>query len=309
MKDLPVGIQDFKSIIEGNFVYVDKTEPIYEMVRPKKGVYFLSRPRRFGKSLTVSTFEYLFNGEKELFKGTYIYDKHDFKKHPVIKISMSSLETRNAEELRKTLLENLIDISKEYNLNTTSNSPKIMFTRIIRELSEIEKVVILIDEYDKPILDNIEKKELQNIREELRFFYSVIKDMDPYIRFVFITGISKFSKVSIFSDLNNLNDLTLNNNFSNILGYTKNDIAKFFPDRVIIAKKKMNLSDKEFWDKLKDWYNGYSWNGKNFIYNPFSILKLFFNNSFNNYWFESGSPSFLINYAKKHNLKESDIII
>ena len=307
MKDLPIGIQDFKSIIDGNFVYIDKTRPIYDMIKPGKGVYFLSRPRRFGKSLTVSTLEYLFKGEKELFKNTYIYDKHDFEEYPVINLSMSGMTTDTLENFRKSLRLSLRRYYQKYNMEMETDLITDSFKYLIEDIAKQKKsVVVLIDEYDKPILNNIDDPDkAKKIREELRSFYSVLKDMDKYLKFIFITGITKASKVSIFSDLNQLDDLTLDSHFSEILGYTQDDIAEYFPSRIEKLRKKLGLGKAQFWDELKKWYNGYSWNGRDFVYNPFSILNLFKKKKFDNYWFESGSPSFIIKYTRKNKLKAS----
>ena len=306
MKDLPLGIQDFKKIREKNYLYIDKTEHLYNLI-DRGEVYFLSRPRRFGKSLTVSTLEYLFKGEKELFKGTYIYDKHDFEERPVIKLSMTSIDTSSVKSLKETLIETLQDICEDYNIDIHSKYPKTVLKKMVKKLAKRDnKVVILIDEYDKPILNHIENKEkADKIRKELRNFYSILKDLGSHLKYIFITGITKASKVSIFSDLNQLTDLTLNSEMSDMLGYTKEDIAEFFPERIEKVREELELTEEEFWSKLQEWYNGYSWNGQDFVYNPYSILNFFFNNEFDNYWFESGSPSFLIKYMKENNLKES----
>jgi len=307
MKDLPLGIQDFKKIRKKDYLYVDKTEHLYKLIDQGE-VYFLSRPRRFGKSLTVSTLEYLFKGEKELFKGTYIYDKHDFEEHPVINLSMDGRSTDSTKKFEESLRLTLEKLYEKYDLEMRTDMLPEAFEELIEKIANKYKdVVVLIDEYDKPILDNIENPEkADKIREILRSFYSILKKVDPYLKFIFITGITKASKVSIFSDLNQLTDLTLNSKMSDILGYTKEDIAEFFPERIGKAKKELGLTEEEFWSKLQEWYNGYSWDGEDFVYNPYSILSFFFNNEFDNYWFESGSPSFIVKYAKKNELEEED---
>jgi len=304
MKKLPIGIQDYKDLITNDFVYVDKTKYIYDLISSGK-VYFLSRPRRFGKSLTTSTLYYLFKGERELFKDTYIYDKFDFKRYPVIKISMSEVDAESKDVLNRSLLFRLKTIGKGYGIDIGIDSVKLAFLFLIEELSKNDKVAVIIDEYDKPILDNINNKEkVEEIRDALRNFYIVLKDTDPYLKFVFITGISKFSKVGVFSGLNNLNDITLNRRYATFLGYTEEEIKLYFRDHIEEMRKELGITEQEFWRKVREWYNGYSWDGRSFVYNPFSILCMFSNMAFRNYWFETGSPSFLIDYIKKHEIQQ-----
>jgi hypothetical protein len=225
MKKLPIGISDFKELIQGDYIYVDKTQYIYKLIKQGK-YYFLSRPRRFGKSLLLSTIEYLFKGERELYRGLYIYsynignkslvieDKWNWEEtYPVIRIEFAETQVRNEEELEKELKATIIETGKkygyEYNKEYTINRNLRLLIEGIYEESK-KQVVILIDEYDKPILDNIEnKKEVEKIRETLKGFYTTLKGLDKYIRFVLITGVSKFSKVSLFSGLNQLKDISL----------------------------------------------------------------------------------------------------
>jgi hypothetical protein len=222
MKKLSIGISDFKELIEGNYIYVDKTEYIYKLINSGK-YYFLSRPRRFGKSLLLATIRYLFQGHKDLFKGLYIYDKWNWDEvYPVIRISFAKdiknkedLKNKIYQELEKNYLKHSLEIPTKIKDNT------LLFEKLIIKLNETKhkKIVILIDEYDKPILDLIEDiKKAQNVRKELKAFYSILKDLDEYIKFVLITGVSKFSKVSLFSGLNQLEDISLNKDFGNICG-------------------------------------------------------------------------------------------
>jgi len=293
MKKLPIGISTLKEIITENYVYVDKTQIALDLIQTGK-YYFLSRPRRFGKTLFLSTLKEIFSGNKELFKGLYIYDKYDFKSYPVIYISLGSSGVKTKEELHKevdTILnenQERLDIScpKDYTF-------KFCFRYLIKKAyKKYQKpVVILIDEYDKPILDNIEdKKAATEIRDELKNFYSVIKDSDPYVKFVFITGVSKFSKVSLFSGLNNLNDITVDKSYATICGYTQKDIETSFSEY---------LKDQDF-NKIKKWYNGYKWLGEP-VYNPFDIL-LFIQKGcvFGNYWFSTATPTFLLKLIEKN---------
>jgi hypothetical protein len=292
MKKLPIGIQTFEKIINENCYYVDKTPFIKKL--EQGGYYFLSRPRRFGKSLFLDTVKEAFSGNKELFKGLYIYDKWDWsKKHPIIKISFAIGTNNNSGKLRSTISFNLKNAAYDYKINLEEEELNQKFYELIRKLYEKynEKVVILIDEYDKPILDAIEDIEYaKENREILKDFYSVLKDADPYIKLAFLTGVSRFSKVSIFSGLNQLNDITLDPNFATICGYTQTDLETVFADRI-------KDFDKE---EVRKWYNGYSWLGEK-VYNPFDILLLFAERQFRPYWFETGTPTFLIKLFKQYN--------
>ncbi|KAA0259111.1 ATP-binding protein [Deferribacter autotrophicus] len=293
MKKLPIGIQTFREIREDDYVYVDKTKEAYELIENYKYV-FLSRPRRFGKSLFLDTLKEIFEGNKELFEGLYIYDKYDWsKKHPVIKISFSG-DFRTNESTKSMILDILksnqrrLGVICENETNVTS-----CFRELIEKSYEKygEKVVILVDEYDKPILDVIDKLEVaKENRETLRALYTVIKDNDAYIRFTFLTGVSRFSRASIFSGLNMLEDISLNPEFGNICGYTQRDLDTVF-------KKHLQGADLK---KVKQWYNGYNFL-KDSVYNPFDIL-LFIKNKFlfDNYWFSTGTPSFLIKLIEKN---------
>ncbi len=295
MKKLPIGIQTFREIITGNYVYVDKTREAFEIVENYKYV-FLSRPRRFGKSLFLSTLKEIFEGNKELFKGLFIYDKYDFPKYPVIKISWEG-ELKTISDI-KIVCFDILDRNKKHlglseKLDKAFSIPSVYFKNLIESAYEKYKrpVVILIDEYDKPILDNIENLDVAyEAREFLREFYGVIKGMDEYIRFVFITGVSRFSKVSIFSGLNNLEDISLTPKFAYICGYLHENLEREF-------KEHLEGADLE---RVREWYNGYNFLGEECVYNPFDIL-LFIRNGFEfrSYWFETGTPSFLIKLVKE----------
>src|SRR3989339_239440 len=302
MKSLPVGIQTLPEIINGGYIYVDKTEYIHKLFRGK--YYFLSRPRRFGKSLLVSTLKEIFSGNKELFKRLYIYDKITWEKHPVIHIDFSILDYRNAS-LYEALNNYLDKIAKENKISKVKLkglSLKDKFVELIQSLSKTNQVVVLIDEYDKPIIDYIDDiKQAEENRLVLKNFYSAIKPLDSYLKFVFITGVSKFSHVSVFSDLNNLFDISYNKDYSSMLGYTQQELLAYFSEYIDILKNDHKDSEKNILKKRKDWYNGYSWDGVNFVYNPFSVLNLFGSNVFGDYWFRSGTPSFLIKLIKSNN--------
>jgi len=298
MKKLPIGIAVFRDIIEENYIYIDKTKYAYELITNYKYT-FLSRPRRFGKSLFLDTLQEIFEGNQKLFKGLYIYDKWDWnQKYPVIKISFSG-DLRSPEKLKNRLNDILIQNQKrlEVECEKVEEAYDSCFEELIREIYKKynKKVVILIDEYDKAILDNLDQIEVAHKnREILKSFYTIMKDNERYIEFVFLTGVSKFSKASIFSGLNNLEDISLNPNFGTVCGYTQNDIE-------ITFKPYLKVADLE---ELKKWYNGYNFLSEK-VYNPFDILLFIRNNfKFKNYWFDSGTPNFLIKLFKqgKYNL-------
>ncbi|HOO34381.1 MAG TPA: AAA family ATPase [Thermotogota bacterium] len=308
MKKLPIGIQDFKDIIENNYLYIDKTEYIYDMINNGK-VYFLSRPRRFGKSLTISTLYYLFRGERELFKDTWIHDHWDWKERPVVKMSMSDVNTTNAATVHDSIVFHLKKIYEAYNLEISSEDLKLMFSDLLIKLSKKGKIVVLIDEYDKPILDHLhEPEQAREIRNVLRIFYSSLKDADPYLEFVLLTGITKFTKTGVFSTLNNLHDISTSYKYSQMLGYTQEELDDYFVDYMTEAEAFLDIEKEELKSEIKNFYNGFSFDGREFVYNPFSILNFFANNEFGNYWVESGSPSFLIEYVKQHEIKPNKII-
>ena len=294
MKKLPIGIQTFSEIINEDYLYIDKTGIAYSLIDRFKYV-FLSRPRRFGKSLFLDTLHNIFEGNRELFRGLLIEDQWNWEvKYPVILISFSG-GINSTADLEADLLYILQSNEKRLGLKCENRvRPQHFFAELIEKAYEKyhQKVVILIDEYDKPILDNIENiPEALLIRNGMRNFYTKIKENDRYLRFAFLTGVSKFAKVSIFSGLNNLEDISLNPDYGNICGYTQLDLDTTFAPY-------LEGVDME---KVKRWYNGYNFLGDR-VYNPYDIL-LFIKNhfEFDNYWFETGTPSFLIELIKKNN--------
>jgi hypothetical protein len=304
LKLLPLGESTFRDIINTNKLYVDKTEEIYNLLSTSNKYFFLSRPRRFGKSLLISTLQEIFLGNQELFKGLYIYDKIEWKKYPVIRISMNELrysgDTKNFEN---SLLHYLKNIYDRYNLDLDTNDYVIAFKDLIYKLSKIEKVVILIDEYDKPIIEYLDKPERsKEMRDLLKNFYEIIKASDEYIKFAFLTGVSKFSKTSIFSTLNNLTDLTLDPRASTLVGITEDELYSYFDKFIELLADRKKITVQDLKSRLKKWYNGYSWDGKNFVYNPYSILSAFTKNDIDNYWFETGTPTFLIKMIREYNI-------
>jgi len=299
MKKLPVGIQDFADIIRNDYLYIDKTEYVYKLLQAK--YYFLSRPRRFGKSVLISTLKEFFSGKKELFKNLWIYDKVDWKKHPIIHIDFSKSGHKVAG-LEKAIDEILKTCAKAYQIELSDQVYPLKFNELITKLSEKEKLVLLIDEYDKPIIDFLENPEkAEENREILRNLFSVIKGNDANIRFCFITGVSKFAKVSVFSELNNLYDITLSHEFASITGYTQNELETYFEPQLSTFPAQFGISRPELLGEIKKWYNGFSWNGTEFVYNPFSMLCFFRDARFQNYWFETGTPTFLLKLLRKQN--------
>jgi hypothetical protein len=306
MKSLPVGFQSLDKIITNDFVYVDKTETLYNLVK-KPGLYFLSRPRRFGKTLTCSTLESIFQGKKELFAGLAISKKeYDWKQYPVIRLDFNGISHQTHDEiiislngfLRDLALTQGVDISQE-------TQPKDMFRKLLTLTAKKHgPVVIIIDEYDKPILDHIYNTETALImRDFMKSFYGVLKDaeVEANLRFLFVTGVSKFSKVSIFSELNNLQDLTLDDSMATLCGYTQEELEFYFKDHINAYAQKDGITPQALLDQLKLWYNGFcfSKNGEK-VYNPFSILNCLQQNDFRNYWFSSGTPMFIVKFAERN---------
>jgi len=298
-KKLPIGIQNLREIIEEGYYYVDKTKYVCELANRGK-FYFLSRPRRFGKSLFVDTLKEAFLGNRELFKGLYLENNWDWsKRYPVIHISFGSGDFTSPNGLINRIEYILGSNEKNYNITINQKYYSERFSELIKLLNEKynEKVVILVDEYDKPILDKIEEKEVaEKNREVLRNFYSVIKDSDSYLKFVFITGVTKFNKVSIFSGLNQLEDITLDKNYSTICGYTESDLMVVF---------KEELEGLEI-NKIRHWYNGYNWRGES-VYNPYDVLLLFSKRLFQPHWFSTGTPDFLMKLIKDRRYFLPDI--
>jgi len=295
MQKLPIGIQTFSEIITKDYLYIDKTKEAYELIESGTKYYFLSRPRRFGKSLFLSTLGTIFEAKEELFEGLYIHDKYDWsQKHPVIKISFSG-DLRSGEALKKNIISMLRDNQERLGVECREVESVGICLKELIQLSYKkynQQVVVLIDEYDKAILDNLDQMEVaRENREIIKGLYTILKDSEPYLKFVFLTGVSKFSKASIFSGLNMLQDISLNPKYGNICGYTQADIeSRFLP-----------YLDGIDLEKLKVWYNGYNFL-KDPLYNPFDIL-LFIENEyvFDNYWFSTGTPTFLIKLIEKNN--------
>ena len=284
---LPIGIQTFREIREDDCYYVDKTALIGQLVEGGKH-YFLSRPRRFGKSLLLDTIKELFEGSEALFRGLAIHDQWDWgRPRPVLRLSFGSGQFSKPGELQARFREMLAPVSRSAGVSLEGATAAGCFTALIKALRESggRRVAVLVDEYDKPILDALDAPEVARAnRDFLRGIYSVIKDCDECIKFTLLTGVSKFSKVSLFSGLNNLMDITLDPRYSAICGYRERDLEKVFAPE-------LEGLDRE---QVRRWYNGYNWRGEEKLYNPFDILLLFRQREFKAHWFETGSPKFLI---------------
>src|SRR6056297_1596441 len=303
MKRLPIGIQDFRYMMENNYLYIDKTKYLH-MLKDRGKFYFMSRPRRFGKSLTISTYDCMFRGEKELFKDTWLYENWDFETRPVIRFSMSELDRTDEKTVEESLIFKMEQFYESFNIPIRTKNMKLMFSDLLEKVGRKKRAIVLIDEYDKPILDHLDDvKMAEKVRTKLRLFYSSLKDADPYLDFVFITGITKFTKVGVFSTLNNLQDISTHERYSQMLGYTREEIEEDFNEWIELGNKTVGTSREDFLEIIREQYNGFSFDGKHFVYNPFSILNYLDSFKLDNYWVESGSPSFIVKYAKRHDLK------
>ena len=312
MKNFPIGISTLENIVYDDYYYVDKSMFVDKLASQGK-YYFLSRPRRFGKSLFLDTLKQAFLGNKKVFEGLYLEHHWDWSVvYPVIEISYSLNDSfQNPRELKETIQSILHDNAQVYGVPIRGKQYHIQFKNLIRDLHKKfnQKVVVLIDEYDKPILDAIEDtKRAENLRDVLKGFYGTIKNLDAYLKFVFLTGVSKFAKAGIFSGLNNLTDLSMNEQFADICGITEQELENVYKAPIVALSKKLELTHTECLDRIKLWYNGYRFTSANVsVYNPFSTLNLFFEQSFKNYWFQTGTPSFLIKLMLKDKYAFKDL--
>ncbi|MCD8291367.1 MAG: ATP-binding protein [Prevotella sp.] len=294
----PIGIQTFKSVITEGYVYVDKTAKMYELISMGK-YYFLSRPRRFGKSLLISTMKAYFEGEKELFKGLAIEKlEQEWKQYPVLHLDLNTGKYKSKESLYNVLSDIFDDWEEIYGSTDEKKDLELRFKRIVKRAYEKtgKQVVILVDEYDKPILSAIEDEELQeDYRGTLKSIYSVLKTQDQYIRFAFLTGVSKFSRLSIFSDLNNLKDITFNKRYADICGISEKELHTYFEDSIKELAEANSITYNEACDKLKETYDGYHFTPKTVgMYNPFSLLNALQDGNIDSYWYQTGTPTFLV---------------
>ncbi len=297
MKNLPIGIQTLVQLREKNCVYVDKTQLVHQIVTTG-AYYFLSRPRRFGKSLLISTLKELYLGNKAVFEGLWIENNWDWsKKNPVLHFSFDDMGYKQIG-LESAIIRELNRLAKHYKVRLIETTYKLQFKELIEKVSKKHgKVALLIDEYDKPIIDFLEKEDAETgkfNRDILREFYGVLKNSGELLELVFITGISKFAKVSLFSHLNNLDDITLAPRYAALTGYTQAELEFYFDDYLQDCVKTLQISREELLKQMKIWYDGYTWDGVTEVYNPFGTLNFLSNQTFFNHWFSTGSPDFLI---------------
>ncbi|MDR0763584.1 MAG: ATP-binding protein [Bacteroidales bacterium] len=305
MQKLPIGVQTFEILRQEDYLYVDKTQQIYNLVSLGR-IYFLSRPRRFGKSLLISTMEALFKGKQELFNGLWIYDKWDWtQQYPVIRIDWTNIKRTSKEEMEISTLGMLQDIAEMHNVTLTKKYASDAFSELIKRVSQKigKRVVVLVDEYDAPILDSIgtSQENITQIKRWLHDFYVILKASDEYLKFLFLTGVSRFSGLSIFSGLNNPDDITLDERHATICGYTQSELEKNFDEYIVDAAKHLDVTKEEILEDIRNWYSGYTWDGKTSIYNSFGMLLFFDNKEFVEYWFRTGKPTFLENILERKN--------
>jgi hypothetical protein len=305
LKNLPIGIQDFESLRNDGYLYVDKTAYVYQLVTTNR-YYFLSRPRRFGKSMLISTLHAYFDGKKELFDGLAIAElEKNWTKYPVLHLDLNLIKKGDGNALNSLLNEALCGWEEIYGKRESETTFGLRFKGVIKRANEKtgQRVVILVDEYDKPILQAIDnEKQQEDYRSTLKEFYGVLKTMDSYIKFAFLTGVTKFGKVSVFSDLNNLMDISMDREYVGICGITDEEIDTLFAPYVARLADELEISVTEAREELREHYDGYHFCKKSVgIYNPFSLLNTFQKRELNDYWFETGTPSYLVYLLKKHN--------
>lgn len=307
----PIGIQDFEDLQRNGYAYVDKTNFVYKLADEGK-YYFLSRPRRFGKSLFLSTLEAYFQGKKELFEGLAIYDlETEWKKYPIFHIDLNTANFREKDSLYTVLNDYLTTWECKYGARESEATLALRFKGVIARAAEKEGcgVVILIDEYDKPILQTLRDPELQaEHRAQLKAFYSVLKTQDRYIKFAFLTGVTKFGKVSVFSDLNNLTDISMDHRYISICGMTEKELLTNFKEGIGELASANEDNETETIDKLRMRYSGYHFEeNSEEIYNPFSVLNTLANSRYDDYWFKANTHTFLIDILKKHDYCITDL--
>ena len=312
LKLYPVGIQTFEEIRKRNLLYIDKTEYIYRMTHSGGKYFFLGRPRRFGKSLLVSTFDSYFSGRKELFEGLAIEKlEQDWTKHPVLHFDLSGGKHMEKDQLEKYLDYILKEQEEKWGIDNPPKGANLRLTKLITAAYEKsgKQVVVLIDEYDAPMLDAAHEKEsLKVLRNIMRNFFSPLKMCEPYLRFVFLTGITKFSQVSIFSELNNVTNVSMRDDYAGICGITENELLTKMSEDISVLAEAKKMSKEDTIAKLKEHYDGYHFSPSSpDVYNPYSLLNCFDEKNFGAYWFSSGTPTYLINMMKKYEVMPSDI--
>ena len=307
----PIGIQDFDKIINEGYTYVDKTELIYKLVH-EGSYYFLSRPRRFGKSLLMSTLEAYFSGKRELFHGLAIDKlKKEWTVYPVLHLDLNTGKYDTKDSLFHVLDDFLCKLEATYGTFPSEKALELRFMGLIARIYEKtgKPVVILVDEYDKPLLQSINNKELQDdFRATLKAFYSALKTQDRYIRFALLTGVTKFGKVSVFSDLNNLTDISMDESYDTLCGITEEEMHRYFEDSIQKLADRYDISYEEACARLKKRYDGYHFvEYGTGVYNPFSLLSTFRANKFGSFWFETGTPTFLVQLLQRENFYLPDL--
>lgn len=307
MQKLPIGEQSFRNLREDNKVYVDKTRQIYALLNTGKFV-FLSRPRRFGKSLLTTTLQEIFRGNKALFQGLWIEEQIDWQPRPMILINFNDLDYQS-QSLADALANYMDELAANHGHSLTSIHYKDKFRELIVLLSANQKLALLVDEYDKPITDLLENDEkVQEHIATLKNFYSVLKSTaSEHLHFVLLTGVSKYGKISIFSDLNNLLDITLDQRFATLLGYTQAELESYFSDRIESLAERYSMDRPAMLALIARWYNGYSWDGVNTVYVPFSTLVFLEQQMFANHWFSTATPTFLIKLLRKQQVPAYDL--
>ena len=319
---LPIGGQDFSDLRRNGFIYVDKTHFVADLVSASK-YYFLSRPRRFGKSLFLSTLKAYFEGKKESFKGLYLEQweeaqaaqegREEWQQYPVLYLDLNAKNYESRENLENVLDRHLLTWENKYGVKEKRVDLEDRFQSLLRYIYETthQQVIVLVDEYDKPLLLTLEEglEDLNNeYRRILKGFFAVLKSGDPYLRFVFLTGVSHFSKISLFSDLNHLNDISLNRDYSSVCGITEEELKSNFQPEIKALSESEQLTYEETLEKLKQTYDGYLFiDGGEHVYNPFSLLNVFSDRMFFDYWFQSGTPTFLVQYLKKAHFYLPDL--
>ncbi|MDR1620905.1 MAG: ATP-binding protein [Synergistaceae bacterium] len=309
---LPIGIQTFEKLRESGYLYVDKTKYLIDLI-DSGSAYFLSRPRRFGKSLTISTFDALFSGKRGLFAGLAaeeFFGRPEYKARPVVKLDMSGVVTDKGDEtMDNSIILQIVSNARRHSIQLSDMALKNPSTAL-RELLELVAVesgtraAVLVDEYDKPVLDFFDVPEKAAVvRNTLGNFYAQIKLADEYVHFVFITGITKFSKMGVFSAMNNLKDISMVDRYATILGYTEEELLSCFGEYIDDTAGQLKENREKIIEQIRDYYDGFSFNGEHRVYNPFSTLNFFFDMKFRNYWFDSATPSFLVEYVKQHDLE------
>ena len=304
MKKLPLGIQSFREIIESGYIYVDKTRYIYELITNAKH-YFLSRPRRFGKSLLLDTIAELFSGDRALFKELWINNSdYSFEMHPVLHIDLSSIANKTPDILENELSIALEKRAKQESIGISGSTPSAKLKALIEALNNKygKRVVVLIDEYDKPILDHISDADTAEAnRAVLRGFYGILKSMDPHLKLTLVTGVTKFTKTSLFSEMNNLLDITLSEKYANICGIPTEDLGELFQEHIeyLSSLEKFRLF-QNLHDEILAWYDGYSWDGVTKVLNPFGLFSFIMQERFSSFWYSSGSPKFLMDLIKQN---------